>query len=251
MMNATSLRVQTIVIKAMRTIPMTPMETAPSTGVNWALSDNQGTVRDVIDSSGVVLNHLVYDSYGQVTSETNPSLDFRFGYTGRERDKETGLQYNRARYYDSFTGGFIGQDPIGFGGGDANLYRYVGNSPLNGTDPAGLEEWWQRIGNTVAGGLRNIGATFANSNNPYVDATRRLIQNPVQTIKDGIEGGTSLINEAAENAQKHYADRLVNPNTPALEKPFDALGGMLSSLATKGGDLNLISPKERLETRID
>ena len=109
-----------------------------ATGVNWALVDNQGSVRDVIDSNGQVLNHLVYDSYGQVTSETNPSLDFRFGYTGRERDKETGLQYNRARYYDSRTGAFIGQDPIGFGGGDANLYRYVGNSPINATDSSGL-----------------------------------------------------------------------------------------------------------------
>ena len=78
------------------------------TSVNWALVDHQGTVRDVVDSNGAVLNHLIYDSYGQVTSETNPSLDFRFGYTGRERDKETGLQYNRARYYDPRTGAFIG-----------------------------------------------------------------------------------------------------------------------------------------------
>jgi RHS repeat-associated protein len=112
-------------------------ETAPS--VNWALVDNQGSVRDVIDSNGNVLNHIVYDSYGQVTSETNPSLEFRFGYTGRERDKETGLQYNRARYYDPRTGAFIGQDPIGFAAGDDNLYRYVGNSPINLIDPLGLD----------------------------------------------------------------------------------------------------------------
>ena len=39
-----------------------------ATGVNWALVDNQGSVRDVIDSNGNVLNHIVYDSYGQVTS---------------------------------------------------------------------------------------------------------------------------------------------------------------------------------------
>ena len=98
-----------------------------ATSVNWALVDNQGSIRDVIDSNGNVLNHVVYDSYGQVTSETNVGFDFRFGYTGRERDKETGLQYNRARYYDPSTGAFIGQDPIGFAGGDANLYRYVGS----------------------------------------------------------------------------------------------------------------------------
>ena len=62
----------------------------------------------------------------------------RFKYTGREWDGEIGLQYNRARYYDPSTGRWISQDPIGFAGGDANLYRYVGNSPTNATDRCGL-----------------------------------------------------------------------------------------------------------------
>ena len=48
-----------------------------TTGVNWALVDNQGSVRDVINSNGVVQDHIVYDSYGQVTSETNAGFDFR------------------------------------------------------------------------------------------------------------------------------------------------------------------------------
>ncbi|WP_348918053.1 hypothetical protein [Adonisia turfae] len=43
---------------------------------------------------------LICDSFSQVTSEMNPDTDFRFGYTGRERDKATGLMYYRARYYD-------------------------------------------------------------------------------------------------------------------------------------------------------
>jgi RHS repeat-associated protein len=110
-----------------------------TTGVNWALTDNQGTVRDAIDSNGVVLNHLVYDSFGQVTSETNTNVDFRYGYTGRERDEETGLDYYRTRYYDSLVGRFISEDTIGFNGGDANLYRYVANSPIRFTDPNGTD----------------------------------------------------------------------------------------------------------------
>jgi len=43
-------------------------------------------------------------------------------YTGREWDKETGLYYYRARYYDPIEGRFISKDPIGFGGGDITLY---------------------------------------------------------------------------------------------------------------------------------
>jgi RHS repeat-associated protein len=103
----------------------------------WALTDHLGSVRDVVDDSGTVLNHFVYDAFGGVTSQTDESVVFRYGYTARELDAESGLQYNRARYLDSFTGKFISQDPISFQGGDSNLYRYVFNSPLNGTDPTG------------------------------------------------------------------------------------------------------------------
>jgi RHS repeat-associated protein len=104
-------------------------------GMRWALADHQGSVRDVTGSQGTVLNHLTYDSYGQVTGETHPEVDFRFGYTGRERDEETGLDYYRARYFDPAPGTFVSEDPLGFGAGDANVYRYVSNSPTNYVDP--------------------------------------------------------------------------------------------------------------------
>jgi RHS repeat-associated protein len=105
----------------------------------WALVDNLGTVRDVVDSSGVVLNHINYDSFGKIVNQSNPSVVFRYGYTGREQDNETGLDYYRARYYDSAVGRFISEDPIGFNAGDANLTRYVGNSPTNFIDPDGYK----------------------------------------------------------------------------------------------------------------
>jgi RHS repeat-associated protein len=106
--------------------------------VLWALTDHLGSVRDVVDNSGVVQNHIVYDAFGGVTSQSNSSVVFRYGYTARELDAESGLQYNRTRYLDSFNGRFISEDPINFAGGDANLYRYVGNSPVTRIDPSGL-----------------------------------------------------------------------------------------------------------------
>jgi hypothetical protein len=48
------------------------------------------------------------------------------------------LQYSRARFYDAKLGRFISEDPIGFRGGDVNLFGYVGNNPQNFTDPSGL-----------------------------------------------------------------------------------------------------------------
>jgi RHS repeat-associated protein len=103
--------------------------------VVWSLADKQGSVVDLVDEHGVVLNHFVYDGFGSRTGVTG--VDFRFGYTGRELDGETGLYYYRARYYDPSLGRFISEDPVGFGAGDTNLYRYVNNSPTNFTDPTG------------------------------------------------------------------------------------------------------------------
>ena len=94
-----------------------------------------------MDNDGNIINSITYDAFGEVTAETDPSVDFRKGYTGRELDEETGQHYYRSRYYDSSVGRFISEDTIGFAGGDANLYRYVGNSPLRYTDPYG-EDWY-------------------------------------------------------------------------------------------------------------
>ena len=106
--------------------------------VIWALTDHQGTVRDVVDSDGDLVNHISYDSFGNITSETNTDVDFRFGYTGREFDEEVDSYYYRARHYDASIGQFISEDPLSFAAGDTNLYRYVFNSPANYTDPLGL-----------------------------------------------------------------------------------------------------------------
>ena len=118
--------------------------------VRWALTNNQGTIRDVIDNQGTILNHITYDSFGQITSQTNAEAYFRFGFTGREYDQESGQYYYRARYFDPTVGRFISEDPIGFNGGDANVYRYVFNSPLNYTDPSGN---FAITGTIVVGGL--------------------------------------------------------------------------------------------------
>jgi RHS repeat-associated protein len=116
----------------------------------WMLADHQGTIKDVVDRNGAVLNHISYDSFGQVVSQTS-SIELRFGYTGREWDTETGLDYYRARYYDPSVGRFISEDPLGFGGKDTNLIRYVKNSPTNWVDPSG------KITFIIPGGFNEFG----------------------------------------------------------------------------------------------
>ncbi|MEG3838505.1 RHS repeat-associated core domain-containing protein, partial [Microcoleus sp. Z1_C3] len=113
--------------------------------VLWALSDQLGTVKDWVNNSGSVVNHVGYDAFGGVVAQSNPALGSRYGFTGRELDAETGLYYYRSRYYNPGIGRFIGEDSIGFSGGDANLYRYVGNSPINRIDPSGTTSFGLQV----------------------------------------------------------------------------------------------------------
>ncbi len=113
--------------------------------VSWTLDDDQGSVTDVVAQtagSWQLVDHLQYDGFGNIVSQTNATVGATLlqTYSGMQSDSATGLYYDQARYYDSAIGRYISQDPLGFGGGDSNLYRYVGNSPTNGTDPTGTDD---------------------------------------------------------------------------------------------------------------
>ncbi|MCR4415249.1 MAG: RHS repeat-associated core domain-containing protein [Thermoguttaceae bacterium] len=105
----------------------------------WDLADHLGSVRDRANTSGQVIDHLAYDSFGRVLAETNPANGDRFKFTAREYDAATGQYYYRARYYDAAIGRFLSEDPLGFAAGDLNLFRYVSNRPTVLVDPLGLE----------------------------------------------------------------------------------------------------------------
>ena len=104
--------------------------------------------------SGTVVNHIIYDSFGRIVSETNP-VAFTYAYTGRELDRETGLQFNRARYYDSHSERFISLDPLGLTTDESNPYRYSHNNPLLRIDPTGLTDFVynQTTGEFTGGGI--------------------------------------------------------------------------------------------------
>ena len=99
--------------------------------------DGLGSVTSLSSSTAAIANAYVYDSFGKLSASTG-TLANPFQYTGREFDPETGVYYYRARYLDNNVGRFISEDPIQFRGG-VNFYSYVLNSPINRTDPSGLQ----------------------------------------------------------------------------------------------------------------
>ncbi len=122
--------------------------------------DRLGSTTEITNGDGDVIQRYVYDSFGNTsiynkdgTSITESSTDYLknpYTFTGRERDPETGLQYHRARYYDTEAGRWISSDPITFDSGDTNFYRYVGNNSINFNDPNGTIGLGFKIGLIVA-----------------------------------------------------------------------------------------------------
>ena len=123
----------------------------------WPATDIRGSVRDLVEfdaatGDATVVQHRTYDAFGALTEVweldgygywapvyqfENATVTHLFGFTGRPGEVTTGLQNNLNRWYDAEVGSWLNEDLIGFEGGDANLYRYCGNDPVNGTDPNG------------------------------------------------------------------------------------------------------------------
>jgi len=110
----------------------------PSGGVAWYLADRLGSVEDLVDNSGAVIDHIDYTAFGTPT-QTNSSEGDRFEFAGMQYDAVIGQYCDEARWYSPSDGRFLRQDPDDFNARDSNLYRYGQNSPTNSVDPTGTQ----------------------------------------------------------------------------------------------------------------
>lgn len=105
-------------------------------GSRGLLTDALGSTVALGDGTGTIQTQYTYEPFGYA-SQTGSANTNSYKYTGRE-DDGSGLYYYRGRYYHPRLQRFIAEDPIGFQGGDANLYGYVHWNPLTYVDPSGL-----------------------------------------------------------------------------------------------------------------
>ena len=121
--------------------------------VTFGIGDPLGTIVATTDATGNIVNTLDYEPYGK--SSASGTASYPFTYTGRVPVLGN-ILYFRNRFYDAGAGRFLSQDPVGFAGGDTNLYGYASANPVNGRDPTGLANDSGQ-GTTLGGGVGAFG----------------------------------------------------------------------------------------------
>ncbi len=113
------------------------MRTWPAGDVYFVHADHLGRPWALTDESGDVAWAASYDAHGKATVSVE-TVEFNFRLPGQYYDAETGLHYNRHRYYDPELGRYVSCEPLGVGLGSPNPYLYAEGNPLTFADPTGL-----------------------------------------------------------------------------------------------------------------
>jgi RHS repeat-associated protein len=119
----------------------------------------------VTDAAGIIVQQIDYDTFGNILSDSNPTFTVPFGFAGGLHDRDTSLVRFGHRDYLPEIGKWTAKDPIGFAGGDANLFGYTGSDPVNLVDPWGLEGTavaiGVRVGTAIVTGVGTVGVGAA------------------------------------------------------------------------------------------
>ena len=119
--------------------------------LSWYHCDHLGTPQEMTDQNGQIVWSADYKAWGEILEHRSDTakqqgLTNPIRFQGQYHDHETGLHYNRYRYYDPRVGRFISKDPIGYAGG-LNLFAYAPN-PVGWVDPLGLAKKKGVVGGT-------------------------------------------------------------------------------------------------------
>ncbi len=126
--------------------------------------DHLGTPQELTDYSGEIMWSAKYRAYGNLATLDIAEIDNPLRFQGQYFDAETGLHYNRHRYYNPGTGRFLTPDPIKLAGG-LNNYQYVPN-PTGWVDPLGWTSGKGSCPGSLSSSESPVGTPTKTSNNP-------------------------------------------------------------------------------------
>jgi RHS repeat-associated protein len=211
------------------------------TSLYWLLTDGEGSVRNVLTSVGSIQDTISYDGFGSILSETNPTYGGRLKYTGRELDSETGLQYTRWRYYDTTTGRWTTEDPLGLRV-DVNAYRYVINQPTNAIDPSGLTPegedngWWPSLPSLdPVQGFQNAVSTASNLADDLGSRANVVAGAATQFGNDALATGGNALRTGA-NAVVTAPGNIVSGGQALVQNGVEAVAEAHPELANLAND---------------
>jgi RHS repeat-associated protein len=194
--------------------------------------DHLGSTTAVTDDSGTVAEQYGYDEFGRVLASGPANSDNPFRYVGQfgVMDEDNGLLHMRARYYDTGNGRFLSRDPLGFGGGDLNLYAYVRGNPVTGIDPLGLDgtanstpevnmEPWYAYGHFGGPGWTGGSSTKGSTGDMSIEPIDSMDALFWEHDKAYASGDSKIRHQADEKLYKSLKELETDPNEWDIKAP--------------------------------
>ena len=201
------------------------VEADPASGRSYSIFGNHlGVPVAVEDSSGrIVWRATRVDPYGAIELDAANEIDLNLRWPGHYFDADTGLFYNRFRYYDPELGRYLQADPIGQRGG-VNVYAYSSN-PLRSVDVLGLHDETKNARSSGDSGDAHPGkkgpADADGKPTPKRDQNGKLRNEDGTFAKDPEAGGDKKITHRATKKPVETKAKL-DPNDPKVKQEVDA-----------------------------
>jgi len=206
--------------------PLVWYEGSGTTDRRWFHQDERGSIVALSNSSGAMIAIDSYDEYG-IPASTNLG---RFQYTGQTWMPEIGMYYYKARVYSPTLGRFLQTDPIGYGDG-INWYAYVGNDPMDRTDPSGTY---------------SCGSSLSESQCKDFTASQEAAKKQITATVGALKGIQSKIDSGKKltSAEQKVADSVSKVLGKGAGTNSKALGNLIDKAGKIQGELNGSKPAE-------